>query len=340
MGQVSTDGAAENPEPVEGKVAFAHKFFTSMPDLAFLLDEESRPVISIDLGGGKPALLGFDGVKKEFGIQEEEPDGLMLAKIAEALRFVRGLRVGDELPKEVTTGEASWSVSEKNLRTARQRLTLQLVTWLTGEEHVFSTPEELVQLAEDPSIKRNVILAFEEAAVEIGLGKARKDEVVGYIETLAAEMAHIEWERDVFADIVKIDVKVQEFRRLYSSDKGMNDTVVQTARLMNRARGALQTSFDEIDAQTGEVVSMLRNVDAQILYIRGARNDLYVRLTAWEEILLGWRKAFTVRSEENVALLRDLYRFLAPRYMQTKEWILMGKLQANAKKPYGGSLRW
>ena len=84
--------------------------------------------------------------------------------VAEALEFVKGLRLGDKLPTEVTTGDPSWQPSERHFLIAQQRLTLQLVTWMTGDEHIFTSAEQILMLAEDPQTKKNINLAFAEAA--------------------------------------------------------------------------------------------------------------------------------------------------------------------------------
>jgi plasmid stabilization system protein ParE len=266
----------------------------------------------------------------------------MLNTVAEGLHVVRGLRVGDNLPKEILTREASWDPSERHLRIARQRLTMQLVTWLTGNEHIFTSAEELMQVAEDPQVKKNVSLAFSEAAEALGLGRDNREQVVQYIEHLAKELAYIEAERDIYVEIRKVDEKVQGLRRLYSSDRGMIDTTDQVARLSQRALKVFQDYFDQVDAQTGEILAMLKNIDNQIDYIREVRDELYRRLLPWEDIIPVWKTLFVVKSEENILRIRDLYQFLAPRFMQVNEWVLVTKrgFEQAKKKPIGGVMRW
>jgi hypothetical protein len=48
-----------------------------------------------------------------------------------------------------------------------------MVSWLTGNEHIVTSPEELAQVAEDPQVKKQVSLAFAEAAEALGLGRER-----------------------------------------------------------------------------------------------------------------------------------------------------------------------
>ncbi len=326
--------------PGDGTVVFEHKFFHSLEDIYFRLTDSGEPVAIVKLASNE-AVLGIDGIKREFALSDDSPDGRMLDMVAEGLQFVRGLRLGDMLPKEILTREASWEPSDRHLRIAHQRLTMQMVTWLTGDEHIFTSSEELMQIAEDPQIKKNIQLAFSEAAEALGLGRDNREEVVKYIETLAKELAYIEAERDVFHEIKKIDEKIQALRRIYSHDRSMIETSDQVARLSQRALKVFQDYFDQVDAQTGEILAMLKNIDNQIDYIRGVRDELYRRLWPWEEIIPVWRNVFVSKSEENTSHIRTIYQFLAPRFMQVNEWVLVTKAgMGNKKKPLGGVLRW
>ncbi|MBI5162702.1 MAG: hypothetical protein HY985_02235 [Magnetospirillum sp.] len=320
-------------------VRFDHKFFQSFEDLYFRCAESGEPVAVVKLASND-AVLSFDGIRREFMLADDSHDARMLAKVADGLRFVRGLRLGEPLPKEIITREASWDIQDRHRRIARQRLTMQLVTWLTGNEHIFTSSDELAQLAEDPQVKKNINLAFAEAAEELGLGRDQREEVVKYIETLATELAYIEFERDIFTEIKKIDEKIQGLRKIYSSDRGLIETVDQVARLQQRALKVFQDYFDQIDAQTGEILAMLKNIDNQIDYIRQTRDELHCRLLAWEDLIPVWKTVFVVKSDENANRIRDIYQFLAPRFMQVQEWVLVTKRGFEKAKPLGGVMRW
>ena len=80
-------------------------------------------------------------------------DGRMLDLIAQSLDFIGGLRIGDPLPPEVLSGEASWEPDELHLQIANARLQWQLVTWLnsgTGADAPAFDAEFLLQVADDP----------------------------------------------------------------------------------------------------------------------------------------------------------------------------------------------
>lgn len=330
-----------NAKVGDNVIRFEHKFFGSFEDMYFRLTDNGEAVAVIKMASNE-AVLGFDGIKREFSLTDKTADGLLLDRIAEGLQFVRGLRVGDTLPKEILTREASWEPSDRHLRIARQRLTMQLVTWLTGNEHIFTSGEELMQVADDPQVKKNVQLAFSEAAEALGLGRENREEVVRFIEILAKELAYIEAERDIYAEIKKVDEKLQGLRLLYSSDRGMIDTTDQVARLSQRALKVFQDYFDQVDAQTGEILAMLKNIDNQIGYIRHVRDELHRRLMPWDDIIPVWKTVFVVKSEENIIRIREIYQFLAPRFMQVNEWVLVTKrgFEQAKKKPIGGVMRW
>jgi hypothetical protein len=321
------------------EIAFEHKFFSSFEDLYFRLTDSGEPVAVLKLSNNE-AVLALDGIKREFALKEDSHDFRMLDKVAEGLQFVRGLRPGDQLPKEVVTREASWEPQDRHRRIAYQRLTMQLVTWLTGNEHVISSVQELAQVADDPQVKKNVQLAFTEAAEELGLGRENRDQVVHYIESLAKELAYIEALRDTFGEVQKIDEKLQGLRRIYGADRSMIDTVDQVGRLSQRALKVLQDYFDQVDAQTGEILAMLKNIENQIGYIREVRDALHTRLLPWEDFIQIWKTVFVVRSDDNTNKIRDIYQFLAPRYMQFNDWVLMTKRGSQKAKPLGGQMRW
>jgi hypothetical protein len=120
----------------------------------------------------------------------------------------------------------------------------------------------------------------------------------------------------------------------------MVDTADQVARLSQRCVKKFSEVFDTIDAQTGEVMAMLKNISNQLEYIHITRNDLYKRLHPWEEHIRKWKTVYIVKSEENVIRIREIYQFLAPRFMAVNDWVLMSKRGTDKSKPLGGVLRW
>lgn len=318
-------------------VDFNHAFFQKLDGLYFRLsDQTSEPVAMVKLGDTEVALT-FRGVKKELKLEDDDPDSKMLDLVAEGLAFVKGLRPGDRLPRELITREASWEPNDRHRLIAHQRLTIQLVTWLSGDEHVITNPDELQQVADDPGTRKKVLNAFDEAAEKLGLGRERKHEVVEYLEKLTIELSYIECLRDTLGSVKSMSDKIQGLRKLYGHERSVLEIADPVARLMIIAVKDLEVLFMQVDAQTCEIMGLLRNIDQHISYIRMVRDELHRKLMAWDEILEQWRLVKVQMSPEKPDLLRETYHFLAPRYMQVNEWVLVTKLH-DPKEAAGISL--
>ena len=341
-----------SPEDSSPKIQFSHWFFHKMEDIHFQIAASDKEPTLVAKYAKNDVVLTLKGIMKEFDIDPTSADGVMLEQVGKGLKYVKGLRLGDPLPKEILTREASWSLSPRHQEIAYQRVSLQLVNWMSGGETVITDPDELLQLAEDPAIKKQISAAFGEAADKLGYGKDEKEKVVQHVEELAKELAYIEALRDRFRRIKIMDDKIQQLRRLYGREKSVLEIADQVARLGERAVREFEAMFDELDAQTGEILAVLKNLSTQVAYIRDKRDELHIRLMAWDDILDRWQTADMKISQQNPVLLRDTYKFLAPRFMAVKEWVLMSKLQdggslkafsqvgADKAKKIGGQMRW
>ena len=81
----------------------------------------------------------------------------------------------------------------------------------------------------------------------------------------------------------------------------------------------IHSRFDDVDAQTGETLGLLRNVENQRTFIRSNRNWLYRSQLAWEPVLDRWVRSGHLE-EEFSGLLAATYHFLASRFMPTTTW--------------------
>ena len=332
------------------RVAFAHSFFTKAENAHFCISEMTGDAVMVVSFAKNVVSLPIKGIKKEFAL-DGTPDGAMLDLVDKGLKYVKGLRIGDLLPSEILTREASWELSERHLTIAYQRVAVQLVNWMTGGEVVITDPDALVQLAEDPQTKKNVNKAFEEAAEQLGIGRENKQQVIDHVQTLAHELAYIEALRDRFRHVTAMDKKIQGLRRLYGREKSVLDIADQVARLAEQAVKEFSALFFELDAQTGEILSVLRNLTSQIDFIRDRRDELHIKLMAWDEILAEWDEVQVKADPDKPELLRRAYHFLAPRFMMVNEWVLMSQakivgaegisqLAAETKKKPVHVMRW
>jgi hypothetical protein len=325
------DGRAPTPlvpASQPGLVAFEHRFFSAFPDLYFYRPElGGDPVAVVNLGENE-AILTFRGIKSEFGIPDDAPDGRMLALVANALSFVNGLRVGDPIPKEVVTGEASWEPSKRHYEIAYNRLTLQLASWMSGNETVIADTAQLMQLAADPQTRHKVEAAIEQAADRLGLGGQGIADVTTCVNTLGESLAFIESLREKVLSLSMIERKLEVLRRLYGLERSVSEAIDPCIRLAANAHGQFKAKLRAVDSETAEIIGALQELDRKLEIVRIARDELRRRLMAWTEVIEAWHACKPEVSEQNDDLIQETYRFLAPRYLLVSEWALMTRAAA------------
>ncbi len=320
-------------------VELHNPFFAQLPDLYFRKAERDGEAVAMVTLGRQEVALTFKGILRELNLPDDDHDARMLDLVAAGLEYVKALKPGDPVPKELSTGEASWEPEPRHVAIAQQRLTVQLVSWLSGEEHLVTDPDELAQVAEDPQTKKKVNRAFDEIAERLGLGRERREEVVEYIAQLGRELSYIEALRDIFHEVEEVERKIQGLRKIYGHERSVMETADSVARLMTAAMQQFRQSFDEVDAQTGEILAVMKNIAASVAFIRETRDELHRKLMAWEDVLVAWREVAVERGQRQPQALREIYQFLAPRYLQADQWVLMTKLQVrDSGKPREHSL--
>ncbi len=318
------EATADPPEAAEPtECLLAHRLFGSFgPPLFRRSDDDGTPVMVVQLGE-REAALPLRSLQKEFGIADGSPDGRMLARIGEALDFVSVLRPGDPLPSEVLTGEASWEPDPLHLDIAQTRLRVSLVDWLNdgqGADRPQLDAGSLLAVGNDPRLRHQVQQALARAADALGL--ATSAEVIGLLESLGHELAYIEALRDRLLRRARAMAgKIERLARGWRSDASHIETLTQVKRLTAIALRQIVARFEELDAQTGEVMAALRNADSQRSFIRSNRDWLYRSQRAWEPILTQWDGSTGLFDEGTLALLARTYQFLAPRFMPVTEWI-------------------
>jgi hypothetical protein len=205
---------------------------------------------------------------------------------------------------------------------AKARLQWQLVAWLnsgTGGETPNLDAEALLQIADDPARRQQVQEAFAKAAEALGLPS--REAVIRLVEELAQELAYIEALRDrLLRRVETMADKLNHMAQAYRGDGSHLETLTQVRRLTLSALQQIDHRFDELDAQTGEVMAALRNADSQRVFIRSNRDWLYRAQRAWQPLLSEWEVAGIGFDEGILSLLSRSYQFLAPRFMPVTEW--------------------
>lgn len=300
---------------------FEHPGFAALGPLQFRLtngDYLAALAIRVD---GNDVVVPLHAIGPLFGLAPDSADARMLTLIEQALKFVPFLRLGDALPSEVVTGEASWEPSVLNHQVAVTRLQRLLVNWIGSKSNSAITPQMLTGSMDDPSVRMPLQEAMGRAGAELGIpggGTA----VAHLIEALAGELAFIEALRERLLDPIRGMV-----RRLgrASGDPAMSgsrrETLLQVTRLGMAALAQVVGRFEDVDGQTCEIVPALRNLERQRSFLRPHRDWLYSMLLAWTPLLRAWDAVPGGAVDEGLwKVIEESYRFLAPRYMAVQEW--------------------
>ena len=285
-------------------------------------DTDATPVMVVQLGERK-AVMPLRSIQREFGIPDDSADGQMLSLIAEALDFVPVLRLGDKLPPEVLTGDASWEPGREHVHRALTRLNLQLVAWLhgtAGADTMVIGAEALARADDDPLLRQHIQDAFQGAAKALGLPSQAA--VIEQLESLAGELAYIEALRDRLLDrVAALAHRIERLVREAHSDLGQRGSMDRLRFLSGEALRQLKRRFDEQDAQVAEVMAVLRHLDSHRGFIRSNRDWLYRSHMAWDPLLEDWDRDGGLGLEVLRPLLARTYQFLAPRFMPVTEWL-------------------
>ncbi len=298
---------------------FEHKVF-SLPSAFFCLDPGSKqPVLNILLGDLKAA-LPFNTLMESFQIAEGSHDARLLGVVTKGLAYVKQIRPGEQIPGELLDGRASWSVEDRHRAIAKGRLTVQLVSWVTGSEMIVVNADELEQVVEDPQTKQRVKAAFAEIAAKLGLKDNYEQYLTDRIDDLTQELSYIEALRDRFNRIRAIGDHLVRLTQLYRTDRTLCSEIARMQGLLRKPVKAYDSIFEQADAQTGEVFGALKSFDTTVRFIRKIRDDLRAKLLEWEELIQAWDSTPIERSPAVEQLQKQTYRFLANRFIETKVW--------------------
>ena len=333
LGEIGPAGGSLNSAPIPDTVSFSNPFFTFCEDITFEhRDGDEHPVMVVPMSE-QSISMHFPGVIRELSLKENDSDYIMLDVIAKSLDFVCMLSVGDPVPSEITNGKASWNILERHRQTARHRLMLKLISWITGTDEQVNDPRELAALMEKPENKNIVDEAFISIAEALGYNKDQKEEVVSLVELLAEELSYIEALRETYFEIKSIQPILKELISAARFDDFMRDNANSVNRLIAQATQEYAQEFLQLDAQTGEIIAVLKNVKSQVQFIRQMRDDLARRLLAWNGLERKWRYLNKKNRGAVDGVLMETYRFLALRFLPAVNWKLVTQtLDEHAKE--------
>jgi hypothetical protein len=309
-------------EPDRPKIDITHFDFQNkvfhVPGARFALTENTlEPRFFVDLGGIS-ASLSIDVLQKEFQIPKDGHDMKLIQIAVNGLRFVEDVRVGDAVPSEILNGSVSWPIKNKHKLLAARRLQIQLLSWVSGKEIVMTNPDEIAMVLEQYENKEKLKMAFRTAAQELGFPSNDEDKVMDMLGILSRELCYVEALRERFILVREVAERLIGLRRYYSSDARVKDEIRCIGLLLGKAIMEYEKIFEEVDAQTCEIIGALKSIDRQISYIRRRRDELFFIMRGWDPVLHEWADLKNERSRAMDKLLTTTYRFLAMRFSIAK----------------------
>lgn len=304
---------------------FEHKVF-SIEGCYFAANAKGDMARFLMPMGDEIATMAVKDLSMEFSIAEDSGDGQLLEIVTKSLKYVHQIRPNDSIPQEVLDGSASWSVEDRHRAAAHNRVKIQLATLMTGKEDQVIDAEQMEMLVDDPAIKKRVKEAFGLVAEKLGLPPEKNQEVVAMIEQLGHELAFIEGLRERFQSITSIQPKIERLLKIYGNQTGTGEDLERIRILLGDAVMDIETVFDIVDAQTCEIMTVLKSFEIHLQHIRDARDDLHRRFMNWNDVVDPWQEEeATERSNEVEHLVKGTYQRLAQMFPQTQSWAMVGQ---------------
>jgi hypothetical protein len=313
------------PAPVQAGPRNTHFDFQAKvfqaPGACFVLNGKAKdPVFAVDMANGQ-ALISLKDLRRTFFIEQNSHDDKLIDKAAAGLHHVPDIRPGDEIPNEILDGSASWTVARRHKQIARNKLQVQLISWMTGKPMAYAGQDDLKAIIESDENKKALKDAFKKAAVALGIDPTESEKVLLHIETLARELCYIEALRERAQDIGKVKSNLDILTKVYNNDPRVSADIGRMKVLIVKGVQEPENILNNIDAESADVLSALMSIDDIIRSVRKARDDLHFLLMEWDPILAKWEKLNMVKSQEIDRALMATYKFLAMRFSTGKSII-------------------
>jgi hypothetical protein len=294
---------------------FEHKVFQLKGARFAMTEDGTQPAFHVDLGALVAALV-INTVRSEFGINEESPDGILLSIVEKSLRFVKEIRPGDSIPRELLDGTASWSVEERHRTRARAHLWARAIG---SQETKGADDQTLRRFNADPKIEERLKERAAFVADQLG-DNLDADAVLGRIDDVARELAYIEALQERCGEVLAIVPKLTQISRAYRGDRGVLDELSRIRTLLLRPIEMYDGIFARLGQRQEEVSDVVRKYQDQIEFIREQRDDVHQSMMMWDPILAAWKNLEPSRCTETESKIAELYRFIARHFLARQEW--------------------
>lgn len=331
---------SDEAPPLPETVSFEHPFFGTFENTHFRLSEppDERPVLVGDLGE-QDVTLTLTGIAREFHIDKNSADGVMLQVVARSLEFVTAIQPGDPVPVEVLTGDASWDPEPAHEERARRQINLMLVTWHAGGTPAMQPARDLDAAYDAAEAESNRDAAIAALGEKLGAD----EDLTERVDALIAEAAFIEAMRDKHVSICRVKAVLAAVRKKHAKEMSVAGEFEPVLRLIDVPVKDIHEMLCAVDARLAEVEALFAEPAESEAFLQESRNNLYRRMSAWDAIIDFWGRVDPRQAESFnlVERVRELYRFLAPRYMPVDEWVLIFAEEDDTPDlKYGGVMTW
>lgn len=107
---------------------------------------------------------------------------------------------------------------------------------------------------------------------------------------------------------------------VYKRERSILEDVKRVRILMKKPVDDIVSIFEQIDGNTGEILTTMKKFPGQIKYIREMRDDLHHRFMRWDGLLEQWSGVIIERSAHLDRLTRVTYQFAARHFPLDSEW--------------------
>jgi hypothetical protein len=294
---------------------FEHRVFTLRGARFALTEDGSTPAFHVELGA-LVASLPIGTLRREFSIDRDSVDDTLLVIVEKSLRFVKDIRPGDSIPRELLDGTASWTVEDRHRTRAKAYLWARAIG---TDEPSGATDEAIETFLARPETVTNLEAASKEIATK--LGREMTDESVrARIDDIARELAYIEALQERSGDVLNIVPKVNQLARVYRSDRAIVDELSRIRTLMLKPIELYNGIFARLAQRQENVEEAVGRFHERIEFIREQRDDLHQSLMLWDPILAAWKVIEMTRCTETESKITELYRFIARHYLTAQSW--------------------
>jgi len=294
---------------------FEHKVFTLKGARFALTEDETIAAFHVDLGT-LIASLPLGMLRSEFGIDSSSPDGRLLAVVEKSLRFVKEIRPGDSIPRELLDGTASWSVEERHRLRAKARLWARAI----GSAEIHGAEDAALEaFLARPETEDRLKAAAGEIARKLGY-EMNAEAVLARIDDLARELAYTEALQERCGEILGIVRKLNHLAHVYRGDRAAVDELSRVRTLLLKPIELYDGMFLSLKESQEDVFEAVAHFHERVEFIREQRDELHHSLMHWDPILADWKIIDMTRCAATDAKIAELYRFVARHFLASSTW--------------------